>query len=211
MWQARTQVRQQWADARRNHLSSYSYSQVFIIVCCYVEAALLLFLSWAELKNANFSLRVLLSTKFCILFLTEIFLLSKQRFTNHTTKDAAGHFLYYPDGIAITVSLISMETLRFIIFFLVCYFFTKKAASLLPNKKTWIFALKVLLIVNIAWCLLSSLGNFLAYSFAWYDYKNLCKTTVFMTLRFSGEVITGVFAAIGAIITRQIYRIPRDT
>lgn len=104
-----------------------------------------------------------------------------------------------------------METLRFIIFFLVCYFFTKKAASLLPNKKTWIFSLKVLLIVNVAWCLLSSLGNFLAYSFAWYDYKNLCKTTVFMTLRFSGEVITGVFAAIGAIITRQIYRIPSYT
>ena len=81
--------------------------------------------------------------------------------------DSAGHFLYYPDGIMITLSLILMETMRFFIFFLVCYYFTKKAVGLLTDAGSWKCSLKLILALNIAWCCAASLGNFLAYSFAW--------------------------------------------
>lgn len=94
-----------------------------------------------------------------------------------------------------------METSRFFIFFLVCYFFTKKAAKLLPNKDRWITFLKVLLVLNIAWFSTALFGNFIAYASAWSDYQYLCKTALFMTLRFSGEIITIIFAIIGVIIT----------
>jgi len=40
------------------------------------------------------------------------------------------HFTFYKNGIKV-YSIMLMETLRFYVFFLVCYFFTKKAASLL--------------------------------------------------------------------------------
>lgn len=83
--------------------------------------------------------------------------------------DAAGHFLYYSDHdpILITMSLLSMECGRFLIFFLVCYYFTKKAASLLPEPDKWLCSLKIVFVVNIAWLITGTLGNFLSYQLEW--------------------------------------------
>ena len=79
--------------------------------------------------------------------------------------------MYYPDGIIITLSLLAMEVSRFLVFFLVCYYFTNKAANLLQNKQIWRCSLKILLVVNIAWCFCSGVINFIAYSYEWNDYK----------------------------------------
>jgi ABC-type transport system involved in multi-copper enzyme maturation permease subunit len=66
-------------------------------------------------------------------------------------------------------------------------------------------------VFNIAWFTTGLFGNFIAYASAWSNFQYLCKTTLFMTLRFSGEVITVVFAIIGAVITYQIMKMPRTT
>lgn len=44
--------------------------------------------------------------------------------------DTALHFTFY-SGVVKVYSLILMESMRFYIFFLVCYYFTKKAAGLM--------------------------------------------------------------------------------
>jgi len=121
------------------------------------------------------------------------------------------HYLFYQDGILITLSLLAMEVTRFLVFFLVCYYFTNKAAKLLQNKETWRCSLKIFLVVNIAWCICSGVINYIAYSYDWYDYSQLCHTTLFMMLRFSGEIVTALFFAIGILITLKIKKIPRTT
>ena len=125
--------------------------------------------------------------------------------------DSGGHYLYYPNGIVITISLLFMESLRFLVFFLVCYYFTMQAANLLLNKQKWRCSLRILLAVNIAWCLSAGILNFIAYSNEWDTYKQLCHTTLFMMLRFSGEVVTGLFVVIGILITRKINQIQVNT
>jgi hypothetical protein len=88
--------------------------------------------------------------------------------------DAAGHYLYYPEGWVVTFSLIFMETLRFVIFFLVCYYFTTQAASLLPDPEKYLNWLKILLVLNLAWCITGAILNFISYSASWETYSYLC-------------------------------------
>ena len=95
-----------------------------------------------------------------------------------------------------------MESLRFLCFFLVCYYFSKKAASLLPNKEAWIGGLKLFLIINCIWSIGSSFISVIGYKFKLETYEYLCHTYVFMSLRFSGELTTLIFVVIGAIITQ---------
>ena len=65
--------------------------------------------------------------------------------------------------------------------------------------------------MNIVWCITGTVGNFLSYSLSWDSYKNLCQTAIFMILRFSGEIVTVIFAIIGIIITIDIKKLPHDT
>jgi hypothetical protein len=60
--------------------------------------------------------------KMIILFLSAIFMLN-----------SAAHYMFYPDGFVITVSILSMEILRLIIFFSVFYYFTVQVVNLLKN------------------------------------------------------------------------------
>ncbi len=151
-----------------NLLQQYEviFSQVALVLGCFTEVALLGFLIFNEFKNPNKQL-----TKMLILILTAMFMLSKRVLHHYRNIDSGGHYLYYPDGILITVSLMSMEICRFLVFFLVCYYFTNKSANLLHNKEKWRCTLKIFLVVNIAWCICSGIINFIAYAQEWFDYK----------------------------------------
>ena len=46
--------------------------------------------------------------------------------------DTACHYLFYNNEIVITYSLMFIESMRFLCFFLVCYYFCKKSSHVLP-------------------------------------------------------------------------------
>lgn len=111
----------------------------------------------------------------------------------------------------VTISLTILESLRFICFFLVCYYFCKEATNILPYSKRWVIFLKVFLIANLIW-ILASLG-YLEYKIGILEIypEQLCSTPMFMFLRSGGEFVTLIFVIIGVIITVQHKKINRST
>jgi len=58
------------------------------------------------------------------------------------------HYLFFSNQEVSTYSMIFLEANRFLCFFLVCYFFCKKSAHILPSSKKWLLFLRVFLIVS---------------------------------------------------------------
>lgn len=102
----------------------------------------------------------------------------------------------------ITGSLIFNEFVRFLCFFLVCYYFCKKSSNILPSGKKWINFLRGFLIFNIIWLTIAliilQINGYLN------DASDLCKQPVFIILRFGGELVTFVFLIIGILITDRV-------
>lgn len=50
----------------------------------------------------------------------------------------------------LVMSFIVLETLKFIVFFLVCQYYCKQALSFMANKHQWMSMLKFLLLIGIS-------------------------------------------------------------
>ena len=104
-----------------------------------------------------------------------------------------------------------METLRFVVIFLVCYYVTKKASNLLPNRLRWLYFLQIFFVINLIWLFLTLAFAIVEYQILKHDYSELCHTSVFITTRFGGELATFLFAIIGGVISFHIKKMPRKT
>ena len=110
------------------------------------------------------------------------------------------HYLVLPDSL-VPYSLVLLESLRFFAMFLVCYFYAKKSTIFLPSHKRWLLFLRIFLVSNFIWQLGVFIISELNFRFAFENYRLLCKTTLFLMLRISGELASFVFLGIGFVIT----------
>lgn len=140
-----------------------------------------------------------------ILLCCSLYLIGTYLFDQYSL-DIIVHYLFL-SGFAVVFSFIFLESMRFFCFFLVCYYFCLKTVNVLLRRKTWLFLLKIFLIININWVVVALVLIELQSGFIenYQDY-NLCFEPIFLVLRSGGEIVTIVFAIIGVVITRSVYK-----
>jgi len=119
--------------------------------------------------------------------------------------------MFYNNENVVAISLTVLECLRFICFFLVCYFFCKRASHILPNNKCWLLLLRIFLLVDIAYMLTALVILDMKIMRGGSNPNDLCITPTFIVLRTSGEIITVIFFIIGIAITVNVKKISRQT
>lgn len=110
----------------------------------------------------------------------------------------------------LVMSFILMETLKFIVFFLVCQYYCKQALSFLPNKHRWMSILKFLLLVGITISVVGALILILQ-GLIQEGASKLCKQPIFLILRAGGEIIVFFFLAVGIMLTIKLKNMQRET
>lgn len=104
-----------------------------MVVACFIQALIALMLLLIEVKKRGTFCNAFLQVRTQIFFIIMILQVSKLPtlyLMIDVEIDTALHFIFYTGTFKIG-SLILMESIRFYVFFLVCYYFLKKAANLL--------------------------------------------------------------------------------
>ena len=91
------------------------------------------------------------------------------------------------------------------VFFLICYFFTKKASVFLEDNKTIRQRMRTTMWIAMTAVILSSLIEALILSKDGLKLANLCKTIYFIAPNTVNSVVNAVFIIIGIKITQSIY------
>jgi hypothetical protein len=116
-----------------------------ILICFLVFC----FLAVLEFKKSKMTfIKTIFTVKTMILLFCALFLGGNYIIPN-LVIEAFCHYSFFNNSALISVSLSVLECLRFISFFLVCYFFCNLASGILPNNKYWLLFLKVFLILMI--------------------------------------------------------------
>lgn len=108
-------------------------------------------------------------------------------------------------------SFILLESLKFIVFFMVCQTYCKAALEFLPSKEKWLIFLNILVLVGLS---ILSIGTVYLLVNRLIDTHNptqLCRQPIFLILRAGGEIVVYFFLAIGVLVTRKIYSQVRET
>lgn len=108
-------------------------------------------------------------------------------------------------------SFIFLESVKFIVFFLVCFYYFASATHLLPNRKCWGIGLKVCVFLGVAVEAIGLIILCLMQGLATSAPKKLCTDPVFLVLRAGGELITFLLAVIGTTITWKVLSFQRQT
>lgn len=115
------------------------------------------------------------------------------------------------DESLVVISFTIMDFIRFICFFLICYFFCKRATNILPAKRKWLIFLNIFLVLNLAFMITSFIFLEVTRDLTGIQSNLLCKSIFFITMSGGGEIITIVFAIIGFIITLKVREQERIT
>jgi len=108
-------------------------------------------------------------------------------------------------------SFIFLESVKFIVFFLVCFYYFASATDLLPNKRLWGIGLKIGLVIGVAIEVAGLIILCVTQGLATNPSAKLCMDPVFLVLRAGGELITFFFAVIGITITWKVLTFQRKT
>ena len=120
------------------------------------------------------------------------------------------HYLVLVEWLLVE-SFILLESLKFIVFFIVCQTYCKAALEFLPSKEKWLIILNLLVLIGLSVLSIGTLYLLVNRLIETNNPTQLCRQPIFLILRAGGELVVYFFLVIGVLVTKKIHSIVRET
>jgi hypothetical protein len=173
------------------------------MVAAFIIMAALAFLLMLEFMRRGFK-KAMFRPRAGIYLLSILFFISKPLSANIPALEF--HYGFESEESSV-ITLCLFEGIRFLIFFLVCYYFTKKSTRYLDTHQRWVKVLRWFMVFNLIWIVV--VVGFLLKSLN--QDQHLCQNIFFVFVRFGGEAVTIIFFIIGLAVTKRVNKLKRAT